>query len=316
MQAKSLQFLFDAMHHGKYDFEDFLFGSIDTCYTTTQIKHRNVYRPNKKLKAYHTFLNTFLFEYLDLNEQVVYSYRKGVNPHEVALAHASGRAFFQADIENFFGSIDRALVKATILSQRNRVPISDLGSHVERILDLTTICGVLPVGFPTSPSISNVCLTPFDNDLENYCRAANLVYTRYADDIVISGESREALRGVESKLDALLTSHFAGNLRLNSSKRKLTSIGRKVSILGMVVLPNGRVTIDMEVKRRVEVLLHFFIRNRKRFLAIVDGDMDSGIRELCGYITYINSADRAYLEKLRHKFGATVVDSFLHRSVK
>lgn len=316
MQPKPLQRLFNLMYHGKYEFEDFLRGDITSSYTSAQIKERTIYRPNKKLKAYLVFLNTFVFEQLAVNERVVYSYRKGVNPHEVAIAHALNRAFFQTDFEDFFGNIDRALTKATILSQRDRVPISDLYFHIERILDLTTVNGALPSGFPTSPPISNVCLTPFDNDLEKYCRSWDLVYTRYADDIVISGQCREALGGVESKLTELLTYHFAGNLKLNKAKRKLTTVGRKTRILGMAVLPNGRVTIDMKLKKRIEVLLHFYIRSREKFLDVFDGDLDGGIQKLSGYINYINTADKPYLEKLKRKFGTTVVDSLLHRSAK
>ena len=82
----------------------------------------------------------------------------------------------------------------------------------------------------------------------------------------------------------------------------------------MTILPNGQVTIDMELKKRIEVLLHFYIRNRPKFADMSGGDVDVGIQKLSGYINYINSADRPYLEKLKRKFGATVVDSFLHRS--
>ena len=81
MQSKSLEFLFDAMHHGKYEFEDFLHGNIASSVTTTRFRQRKLYRPDKKLKAYLVFLNTFLFERLAVNERIVYSYRKGVNPH-------------------------------------------------------------------------------------------------------------------------------------------------------------------------------------------------------------------------------------------
>ena len=315
MQPRPLRFLFDAMHRGKYQFEDFIHGDITSSYTSGLVRQRTVYRPDRKLKAYLVFLNTFIFEYLEVNERVVYSYRKGVNPHSVAVAHAHSRAFFQTDIQNFFGSIDRALTKYIILSQHDRTPISDLHSYIERILNLITIDGILPVGFPTSPLISNVCLTPFDNDLENYCNSANLIYTRYADDIVVSGQSRDALDSVESKLNEFLTLHFSGNLRLNKAKRKLTTVGRKTSILGMVILPNGRVTIDIELKRKVEVLLHFYIRNTEKFLHMSNGDLDAGVQKLSGYITYINTADKLYLEKLRRKFGTAVIDSFLHRSV-
>lgn len=316
MQSKPLGILFDAMHHGKYEFEDFLHGNIASSIKTTRSGQRTLHCPDKKLKAYLVFLNTFLFERLAVNERVVYSYRKGVNPHKVALAHAHSRAFFQTDIENFFGSIDRALVQSTILSQEEKTPVSDISSHIERILDLTTVDGVVPIGFPTSPLIGNVCLTPFDNDLENYCGISDLAYTRYADDIVVSGHSREALGDVESRLNELLAHHFGGKLKLNQAKRKLTAVGRKTRILGMVVLPNGRVTIDMKLKKKIEVLLHFYVRNRKKFLDMSDGDSNAGIQKLGGYINYINAADKPYLEKLKRKFGATVVDSFIHRSAK
>ena len=316
MHPKPLRRLFDAMHHGKYEFDDFLQADVTSSCKPIHVRQRTVYRPDKKLKAYQVFLNTFVFEHLEVNERVVYSYRKGVNPHEMAFPHARNRAFFQTDIENFFGSIDRRLTKSTILWQKNKAPISDLDSHIDRILELTIIDDTLPIGFPTSPLISNVCLTRFDNEFEEYCLIFDLVYTRYADDIVVSAKNRDALFGVEEKLDELLMQHFAGKLRQNRTKRKLTTIGRKTRILGMVILPNGQVTIDMEVKKRIEVLFHFYIRNRSKFLHMSDGDIDAGIQKLSGYVSYINSADRPYLEKLKRKFGATVVDSFLHRSAQ
>jgi len=316
MQSRPLQLLFDAVHRGKYDFQDFLHGDIASSYAPIRVKQRPAYRPDKKLKDYLVFLNSFIFEWLPINGRVVYSYRKGVNPHEVAFPHAHSRAFFQADIEDFFGSISRTLVKSTIVSEKHSVPVSDLDSYVERILDLTTIDEVLPIGFPTSPSISNACLTPFDNELEKFCRRSGLIYSRYADDIFVSGKCRDALKNVESKLDELLAHFFGGEIKLNSAKCKLTTVGRKTKILGMVVLPNGQVTIDMELKKRVEVLLYFFVHKRDRFLDMSKGDLNSGIQQLAGYISYINSADEPYFEKLRRKFGATVVDSFLHRSAQ
>ena len=146
------------MHRGKYQFEDFIRGDFTSNYTSYLVKNRTIYQPDRKLKTYLVFLNTFIFEYLEVNDRVVYSYRKGINPHNVALAHVCSRAFLQTDILDFFGSITRSLIKSTILSQHHRTPVSDLHSHIDRILDLITINGVLPVGFPTSPPVSNVCL--------------------------------------------------------------------------------------------------------------------------------------------------------------
>jgi len=209
--------------------------------------------------------------------------------------------FFQTDIVNFFGSIDRDLVRATILERGVSTPISDFHSHIERVLDLTTVGGVLPMGFSTSPLISNACLTGFDNDLEAYCLSSNLIYTRYADDIIISAQSREHLEGINETVATLLTHYFTGKLQMNYLKSKLTSVGRKVKILGMVILPSGQVAIDMELKKRVEVLLHFYVQNREKFLNIIQQDSEAGIEQLSGYINFINTADNLYLEKLKKK---------------
>jgi RNA-directed DNA polymerase len=314
MKSNTLQFLFDAMHHGKYEFQDFLKGDISKNYDLIVVKGKSAYRPNKKLRAYHNFLNQFLCEYLTVNTRVVYSYRKGVNPHLSVLPHAQSRAFFQTDIVDFFGSIDRNLVKSTILGGSQNIPISDLSTHIERLLDLMVVDGKLPIGFSTSPPISNASLTAFDNDIENYCLGSQLIYTRYADDIVISGQSREQLTNIDQVLSEFLERHFSEKLALNPTKSKLTTVGRKVKVLGMVILPSGRVTIDMDLKKRVEVLLHFYTKNREKFLDIVSHDTKAGVEQLAGYVNYINTADKDYLEKLRKKFGSTVIDSFLHRS--
>ena len=314
MEPKPLQVLFETIHHGKYDFEEFLHEDPSLHYTSFRVRNRTLYSPNQTLKAFHTFLNTFLFDQLSINDRVVYAYRKGRNAHDVAMVHRSSRAFLHLDIEDFFGSIDRALVKRTILSQLKTLPITDLCQYIDRVLDLTTLDNALPLGFPTSPPISNVCLTVFDNEFEEICRSAGLLYTRYADDIIVSGPSRESLLVVETQLTEVLGRNFSQKLRLNTAKRKLTTVGRKVRILGMVILPNSQVAIDMEMKRKVEVRVHYFLRDRKRFLDICDGESEKCIQELCGYISYINSTDQKYLNKLRRKFGATVIDSFLHRT--
>lgn len=314
MKAKSLSLLFDAMHHGKYDFGDFLGCDVSACYKGGTVKGRAILQPNKKLKAYHAFLCSFLVDFLELNQRVVFAYRKGVNPHDAVTRHAKNRAFFQTDIENFFGSVTREIVQSTIVQNAENIPVLDLAEHMERILDLITVDGALPAGFSTSPSISNACLRDFDNVFERYCNDHQLTYTRYADDLIVSGDSREALKDIPSVIGKLLLKHSFESFKLNRGKSKLTTIGRKIKVLGMVILPSGRATVDMELKKRIEVLLHFYIRDREKFLNVVNQDLEAGITQLSGYVNYINAADKPYLEKLKKKFGSTVVDSFLHRS--
>jgi len=305
------------MLRGKYDFDDFLTAPIPNNYATTKVRDRTIYRPNKKLKVYHRFLNTVLFDCLPINETVTYAYRKGVNPHEAVKPHAHSRAFFQTDIRDFFSSIGREIVRERLLTSGPSIPILDLTAHLERILDFTTVNGILPIGFSTSPPISNACLIDFDNDLQAYCNDADLIYTRYSDDIIISAQSREKLQEIKQTIADLLAKHFSGKMVLNDEKSKLTTIGRKIKILGLVVLPSGEVAVDMELKKHIEVLIHYSIQDEDIFLKQAkEPDRKAGLNKLSGYINYINAADPDYLEKLRRKYGTAVIDSFLHRSAQ
>ena len=82
----------------------------------------------------------------------------------------------------------------------------------------------------------------------------------------------------------------------------------------MVLLPNGTVSVDSSIKSEVEVLIHFYLRDRNKFADRVDGDPRKAEARLSGLLNYVNTIDQSYHEKLRKKFGVAVVDYFLHRS--
>ncbi|MCQ4912852.1 reverse transcriptase domain-containing protein, partial [Phocaeicola vulgatus] len=52
---------------------------------------------------------------------------------------------------------------------------------------------VLSVGAPSSPEISNFCLYNFDKILFEICESQNIKYTRYADDLTFSTNTKDTL---------------------------------------------------------------------------------------------------------------------------
>ena len=316
MTKKPLKDLFDAMYHGKLDFTDFAECDVSLCYERTRIKNREVVRPNKKLKTYHSFLNLFLFEYLKIDEEVVFSYRKGVNAYDAVAKHSGSSCFFQTDLTDFFKSIDARLVKDVIGDSLHLAPILDAENYIDRIVELVVVDGALPVGFPSSPLISNSCIYGFDKKLKSYCDKRNLIYTRYSDDIIISGGSRDALLGIKESVAGLLDECFQGKLSVNCDKSKFTHSGNKIKLLGMVILPNQKVTVDIKFKKELEVMLHFYINDRERFVDKVGGDFRVGVEKITGYMNYVNTIDKDYLNKLRKKYGSTVVDTLIHHPSK
>lgn len=317
-QKKPIETLFNAMFHEKWSFADFSGASVDesiSSKTFTQSgKTRNLLVPNERLKGCHDFLRMFLLDFLPLNENVVFSYRKGVSAYDSVARHAKSKSFFVCDIADFFPSIRQSRIRSTLLTAKGLCPIEDLDSWLDRIVDLVCVNDSLPIGFSTSPAISNAVLAPFDNALQAYCEGRGLVLTRYSDDIIVSGQDFVALEGIQDRATVLLQDIMQGELSLHPKKSKFLHIGSKVKLLGMVLLPNGTVSVDSGVKDEIEVLIHFYLRDRRKFSDRVGGDPRKAEARLSGLLNYVNSVDQAYLDKLSRKFGVTVVDYFLRRS--
>ena len=93
-----------------------------------------------------------------------------------------GRPFHLAtDLRDFFPSVG---------TKRLRHALRDLGaaSDLARLVSaLGTLHGRLPQGAPTSGDLAGLAFRQADLDLLALCREHRLVYTRYADDLTVSG---------------------------------------------------------------------------------------------------------------------------------
>lgn len=317
-QRRALEELFTAMFHDKWRFVDFANCRVETCFqrkTFTQSgKTRTILVPNEFLKACHEFLRLFLLDFLPVNKDVVYSYRKGVSAYDAVARHAKSKAFFVCDIAKFFPSITQSRIAITLLTAEKFSPIKDCDHWLNRIVDLLCVGNSLPIGFSTSPTISNSVLGPFDEALKAYCDSRELVVTRYSDDIIVSGQDSAGLHDIETQVAALLLNSMQGEFSLHPKKSRLLHSGAKIKLLGMVLLPNGTVSVDASVKAEIEVLIHFYLRDKGKFADKMDGDPRKAEARVSGLLNYVNTIDQAYLDKLRKKFGVTIVDYFLHRS--
>ncbi|MET3434107.1 RNA-directed DNA polymerase [Herbaspirillum seropedicae] len=323
MTKQPLQKLFDAMYHGKHSFEDFLQSPVEKNYEvieTGDFGGRKLFKPKENLKLYHRFLNLFLFELLPINERVVFSYRKGFSAVNAVQRHTQSKYFFQTDIQSFFDSIDQALTKKTILAGESYCPIADLSAHLDRIVNLVCIDDSIPVGLPASAPLSNAVLLNFDNEMERLCLERDLSYSRYADDIIISGQNQDAVQETGNAVQEKLHQFSSEKFFIHQGKTRFFQVGGKIKILGMLILPNGRISIDTKKKKELEVLLFFYLNDREKFKNIVnqakqrtdakrDLVEDDYIAYLSGNINYVDSIDPDYTDKLRRKFGAATIDA-------
>lgn len=312
----SLQKAFASTFHDKIKFEDFLNIDIQEEYKEIRLKsRRNTVNPSKVLRKYLKFLNSFIFDFAKINTNVVFSYREGKNAFDAVEKHSQNSHFVQTDIKGFFNSIHTDDLAKIIDKNLSGSPINDIYKYKEHILTMLMVDNHLPVGFSTSPNISNTFLYDFDNIFEYFCINKGITYTRYADDLIISSKKIDNLIEIQKFISDTLIDLFGDRIQLNLHKTKLTKKGRKIKLLGMVILPSGKVTVDQSLKSEIETLLHFYVSDKKRFSDYLGKIYDGNISRISGKLNYINTVDKDYLNKLRSKYGNYVIDGFCHQTI-
>ncbi len=312
----SFEDAFDSTFHHKSNFNDFL--NLDVRKECERYYKNNklILNPSTHLKKYLRFLNSYVFDYAKINLEVVHSYRKGKNAYTAVVKHAVSKYYFQTDIQNYFNSITIEDIEFILNNNLINIPISDIELYKSKILNLVTIDGILPVGFSTSPNISNTCLYLFDNALEYYCNTKNIVYTRYSDDIILSSNNRDTLKNAKEIISEQLNLFHNGRIQLNPNKTKYTHKGEKIKLLGLVVLPSGKVSVDIKIKKQLEILLHFYINDKDKFSDYLKNNYHGELSTISGQLNYINSIDNTYLNKLRRKYGNFIIDTFFNQTIK
>lgn len=309
----SLQEAFDSTFHHRFNFDYFLNLNISKEYELLSNAKLN---PSTKLKKYLRFLNNFIFDYVKINTNVVHSYRRDKNTYTAVAPHCHSKFFFQTDIKNFFSNIAQKDVEKILNMYCGDSPINDIYKYKSHLLNVTTIDDVLPVGFPTSPNISNSFLFDFDNALEVYCLKNDIIYTRYADDIILSSNTKDFFPTIQNTISGYLDDLYEERIKINLCKTKRMQKGNKIKILGMVILPSGKISVDIKLKQQIEILFHFYINDKDKFSDYLIKHYHGDFRKISGQLNHINTIDNSYLDKLRKKYGNFIVDSFHYQSVE
>lgn len=100
--------------------------------------------------------------------------------------HLRSKYILKLDLENFFPSIGINRVIAVFLGMGYTPKLSYY------LASLCCLNGVLPQGAPTSPALSNIISKRLDYRIDGFALKNGLKYTRYADDIVLSGDKIDA----------------------------------------------------------------------------------------------------------------------------
>lgn len=233
---------------------------------------RPIESPRVFLKVIQRFLLDYILHGLPVSDRV-FSFRPGTSIADNASNHVAKDYVAAIDIENFFGSITReqvfAHLRASDFSDRSAVLISAL----------VTKDNVLPQGAATSPAISNSLLFEFDHRMSRLTEKLGITYTRYADDISVSGSDKATIEKVIEVAGAELLRDYG--LRLNTKKTRISSKYGQQKVTGLVV--NEKVWPPRQFRRQVRAAFH----NAEREHHVSEDQL----RKLSGYLSYLSSFD-------------------------
>ncbi len=232
---------------------------------------RTIESPRVFLKSIQYWIKTYFFHYLTVHD-ACHAYLKDRSIISNAKPHVGKKYVANLDIENFFGNITENDVKRTLI--RN-----GLGPTLSSVIaDFLTLDNHLPQGAPTSPSISNAYLFEFDLELTNFANVRNLNYSRYADDLSISGNSIEDISMCIKEASSLLKRY---GLTINNGKTRIANRNSSQRVTGVVV--NEKLQPPRPFRRKVRAMFHRASLNPDEY--------SERHEELKGYYSYLSSYD-------------------------
>ena len=149
----------------------------------------------------------------------------------------------------------------------------------------------LPIGFVTSPRISDFYLYNLDEEMSNI---NGITYTRYADDILISSNQKELLKEAANKLKMALEKH---GLEINNNKtvyKELIHDNDSIRFLGINLVKRNNDTYSFSISKR------YLIETCKMItLHLLHAHNSDLSTKIVGRINYIKFVSKQSYEKLK-----------------
>lgn len=243
-----------------------------------------------------------------------HGFRAGHSVAGAAAVHVGRAVVIRVDLQAFFASVFAARIVGILRTAgypepvawtlaalcTHRTPADVLDAAPERDpYDLARLrMPHLPQGAPTSGALANLAAYRLDVRVAALAARIGARYTRYADDLVLSGD-RSLVRGATTLVARLATIAAEEGFALNVRKTRVMTARSQQRITGLVV--NDKLAVPRAEVERLRAILH----NCARFGP--DGQNREGHPDfrahLQGRVAWIESIDPAKGARLRDAFA-------------
>ncbi|QRM22266.1 retron St85 family RNA-directed DNA polymerase [Burkholderia pseudomallei] len=275
---------------------------------STPGKFRIISRPSAELEILQRWLVLRFFEKMEVHDSAM-AFRRGRSILTNAQAHARSRFFVRVDFSNFFPSIRYADFSFALGKSKNLgyffSEYADARNFIQRICFDSNLR--LPIGYISSPTISNAVMFEFDVRMEGMVAAnggdlGNAKVTRYADDIVFSTDKKGGCAKFVDLLRELVKKWASPLLSINENKTIFSSSsGGSAIVTGLRVCSDSHITITREYKDKIRLMLSL---HAKKCLRPED------LPKLKGHLNYIRYVAPAFFSTLCAKY-TSVIDKLI-----
>ncbi|HEY9501520.1 MAG TPA: reverse transcriptase family protein [Pyrinomonadaceae bacterium] len=275
-------------------------------YTVTRVKKRDgslrqIYKPDPLLAMALKKANEFLTARPLPTIDHVYGFVRGRSIVDNARQHLSKPVVIRIDLKDFFESISTSRV---ILSLEQHL---DFGPEAAQLAGrLLTVNGTTPVGFSTSPYLSNLVFRETDIAVASMALQNGLAFTRYVDDMNFSGIPKRTF--IEDVTEVL--SRFGWSV--NKRKTQIMRRGGKQYVTGLSVSDPKRPRIPPNLKHRMRWKLHMIEKfGYEQYMTGFGGeDCNDHPRKLLGLARYIALVEPALGIDLLDRLNRQLDDSW------
>ncbi len=232
-------------------------------------KKRTVYIYKENENYVLKLLSYLFYKYDYMFSPNLYSFRKdnGVKNaiYNITKTKKINKMYgYKVDIQNYFNSIP---VEKLLENLENDLNDKKLYDFFEKLLLNKKVTfknnvieeekGIM-AGVPISAFLANYYL----KDMDKYFFEKNILYARYADDIIVFGESKEAVKEYQNIINAFLANR---NLRVNPDKEFFYNPGDKFEFLGFS-FKNGTIDISENSFKKIKRKIRRTARGLRRWM--------------------------------------------------
>jgi hypothetical protein len=238
-------------------------------------------QPKVRLKAVQRRLLHDVLDHIPAHP-AAHGFVRGRSVRSHAAAHAGAPVVLRLDLRDFFASIAAGRVYGVLRSAgypeavahvltgltTNVVhrgawaqipePADPALLRAHRRLGRRLAAPHLPQGAPTSPMLANLCAFTLDRRLAGLARRLDATYTRYADDLVLSG-GRHLARRADAVVAAAQAIAADEHLALHPGKTRVMPRAQRQLVTGVVV--NDHPNVPRREYDRLKATLHNAVRD-------------------------------------------------------